>query len=780
MSVPGAHASRAPESALMAPAAPTRAQVGDGSWLMLPPPYARRAHSAVLDPVRGRMIVFGGDDADGLDRIDTWALTLLGTEAWQLIAAAGAAPPARRGHCAIYDPVRHRMIIFGGYDGTSYRSDVWALSLSGTPSWTELVPNGTPPAPRTGHSAVYDPFRDRMVVFGGYDGSTSLADVWVLTFSGSVTWTQLSPSGGEPSARYSHAAVFDEAHDRMIVFAGASDGLRLSDVWALDLSGSTAWSSLAPAGTAPSARFAPAAAYDSTSGRMIVFGGYDGAGRGDVWALDLGASPAWSELAPTGAAPSERWLHSAIFDAARNRMVAFGGQDASPRDYLGDVWALTLSATPAWSELALPGAPQRRQQHTAILDPVGDRLLVFGGYDGFTPPYAFNDIWALPASGASVWEALSPSGTPPSPRFGHTAIYDDPIRDRMLVFGGSDLNSPYNDVWQLTLTGTPTWSPVTTAGTPPAPRFGHSAIYDPVRDRMLVFGGYPSPTPTSTPMADLWSLSLSGTPTWTEVSVASPLTFGIAEHAAIHDPVRDQMILFGGMAGSPVNGPIDFALAIDLSGTPQYTAIGEGKPPASRMRPQAVYDPVRDVMIVFGGGQFVAGGSFFGLNDTWALHLSGNPQWTQLFPTGELPNGVGGHTATYDPRRHRMLVFGGVEGTLVHHDTWALALGTTIVPVPVDRPSSLRLGPPHPNPSAGTVTIEFELAKSARAALDVFDVRGRRVCRLADGPLPPGQHARTWSGRDGAGRDAGAGVFFVCLDADGVRRVSRLVRFSAP
>ena len=45
-------------------------------------------------------------------------------------------------YAAIYDNARARMVIFGGYDEYDYlsRDDVWALSLSGTPAWTQLAP----------------------------------------------------------------------------------------------------------------------------------------------------------------------------------------------------------------------------------------------------------------------------------------------------------------------------------------------------------------------------------------------------------------------------------------------------------------------------------------------------------------------------------------------------------------------------------------------------------------------------------------------------------------
>jgi hypothetical protein len=43
------------------------------------------------------------------------------------------------------------------------------------------------------HSAIYDPVRDRMVVFGGFDGLGNLHnDVWVLSLAGAPTWSLLS------------------------------------------------------------------------------------------------------------------------------------------------------------------------------------------------------------------------------------------------------------------------------------------------------------------------------------------------------------------------------------------------------------------------------------------------------------------------------------------------------------------------------------------------------------------------------------------------------------
>src|SRR5262245_2395033 len=76
-------------------------------------------------------------------------------------------PSARYLHAAVYDAAHDRMVVFGGYSSRDLVNDVWVLTFSGTPEWTQLAPAGTPPSARRLMSAVYDPVRNRLVVFGG-------------------------------------------------------------------------------------------------------------------------------------------------------------------------------------------------------------------------------------------------------------------------------------------------------------------------------------------------------------------------------------------------------------------------------------------------------------------------------------------------------------------------------------------------------------------------------------------------------------------------------------
>jgi hypothetical protein len=72
---------------------------------------------------------------------------------------------------------------------------------------------------------------------------------------------------------------------------------------------------------------------------------------------------------------------------------------------------------------------------------------------------------------------------------------------------------------------------------------------------------------------------------------------------------------------------------------------------------------------------------------------------------------------------------------------------------------NLRLSP---NPARAATAIEFELAAPAHVRIDVFDVAGRLVGRVHDGPRAAGRHRVVWEpGMNGPG--AGPGVYFVRL-----------------
>src|SRR5262249_49869206 len=93
---------------------------------------------------------------------------------------------------------------------------------------------------------------------------------------------------------------------------------------------SPAWNDVSPA---PEPRYGHAMAYDAARGRMVVFGGDDGSYRGDTLEWD---GSAWSVRSQTG--PSPRYGPCMTYDAVRARVVLFGGKDPSSATYFGDTW----------------------------------------------------------------------------------------------------------------------------------------------------------------------------------------------------------------------------------------------------------------------------------------------------------------------------------------------------------------------------------------------------------------------------------------------------------
>jgi len=747
-------------AALLAPSLAPRAAVaaGDGVWSLLsfPPPAARVQHTGIYDPVRNRMLVFGG--LAGSLKNDVWELSLAGTPTWKLLAVGGTPPSARRGASAIYDPVRDRMLVYGGA-GPSPLGDVWALSLGPSPAWTQLAPTGTPPASRSGHSAVYDPVRDRMVVFGGQTGLTFRNDAWALALAGTPAWSNMAPAGGPPDPRSRHSAIYDSVRDRLVVFGGADASGPWGDLWSLSFAGTPTWTLLPPSGTPPPPRVGHKAIYDVTRDRMVLLGGDDGSGDppGTTWVLPF-ASPTWSELAPSGNIPPGRYDHVAVLDTAGDRMLVFGGLADQPTNAL---LSLSLPGSTSWSTLSPLGGPAPpRTDHAAAYDPLRDRMIVFGGHGTGN---IFQDAWAL-VLGSQTWVNLNPTGTKPIPRDGHLMVYDS-THDRMLVFGGLDEgNNELNDVWSLTLGATPAWTQLNPAGTAPPARFGACGVYDPVGDRLVIFGGSGNLL-----YSDVWALTLSGTPTWSQLSPSGTPPAARFLAGSARNPVTNRMVIFGGTDNTLFND----VWTLTLSGAPAWTQISaSGTPPSQRYEPTAIYDQSHDRLVVFGGFD-----GFTYLGDTWALSLTGAPAWTLLVPTGLSPSPRYGHTAIYDSVRKSMLVYGGFDG-VTHDDTYELLFGdvTAVADTPgPSSPAAMTLHAAYPNPFRSSATIDFDLARPREGRVAVYDVHGRLVRELRRGSLPQGSSSLRWDGTDGRGIVVAAGTYFYRIESEGAFLTRKVV-----
>ncbi|MBP7204946.1 MAG: T9SS type A sorting domain-containing protein [Candidatus Cloacimonetes bacterium] len=171
------------------------------------------------------------------------------------------------------------------------------------------------------------------------------------------------------------------------------------------------------------------------------------------------------------------------------------------------------------------------------------------------------------------------------------------------------------------------------------------------------------------------------------------------------------------------------------------------------------------------------------------ISIDGGP-WTQITPVGGYPYRIytnsaspfAGNTYVYSGSfgwtqaefdlsaytgmaRFRFLfgsdAYVGGEGWYID-DLYAESDFTTLSDDPVQ---TLRfdLADNYPNPFNPSTTIGFNLPAASAARLDIFNLRGQRVCTLVDGELPAGTHSAVWNGQDSSGDPVSSGVYLYRL-----------------
>jgi minor extracellular serine protease Vpr len=87
---------------------------------------------------------------------------------------------------------------------------------------------------------------------------------------------------------------------------------------------------------------------------------------------------------------------------------------------------------------------------------------------------------------------------------------------------------------------------------------------------------------------------------------------------------------------------------------------------------------------------------------------------------------------------------------------------------------SFGLGQPVPNPTSGSMRVDFAVPHEATVDLVLYDMQGRRVATLVDGAVAAGRHLAQWNGLVGD-HAAPAGIYFLRLRVPGTVLSRRLV-----
>lgn len=187
----------------------------------------------------------------------------------------------------------------------------------------------------------------------------------------------------------------------------------------------------------------------------------------------------YSLLGSSAPQPSARFDGTIVYDPVGRQIFLFGGQDTVPRN---DLWSYSL-AQRGWTEIQVSGpAPPARFGQTMVFDSVRRRLVVFGGQAGGF----FSDVWAFNIASGS-WLQLSADNTGPSRRYGHSAIYET-ARDRMVISHGFTNAGRFDDTWAFDFNAN-SWRDISPSGPRPLRRCLHHAAHDAERGQMYLYGG---------------------------------------------------------------------------------------------------------------------------------------------------------------------------------------------------------------------------------------------------------------------------------------------------
>jgi len=296
--------------------------------------------------------------------------------------------------------------------------------------------------------------------------------------------------------------VLSPTERRLIGFGGSPTSA--TDTWAFSLR-DDAWSTLVMGAVSPPGRVGHCAAYLPAQNHVVYVGGHDDTGAPQTAPVVLAVgTPGF--LSVIGDAPTPASGCSAAYHQVRTSAVVFGGKTNTSVN--AETWLYSPSSM-SFTRATPAHTPDPRSGGTLVIDPgpsgeaTTGRLILFGGASA---DLELADVWLW---NGDDWGELGTTEDPDAmntddPRpLGRTgaAVAVDPNRRLMYVFGGTRQGTLLGDLWRLDLR-TLTWSRLTVAGGPSA-RESTSVAYDPILDRLMLFGGRGD----SGSLSDGWSLS---------------------------------------------------------------------------------------------------------------------------------------------------------------------------------------------------------------------------------------------------------------------------------
>jgi hypothetical protein len=438
--------------------------------------------SLVHDALRDRLVAFDGGNS----------IRFIGG---QTVSAGPTIPGTGltviSGRQLVHDVARDELVAFGGWDriavppsSAAYHDETFRLRQG---TWQQVLV-ATRPAKRAEHALVYDPVRQRTVLFGGHGGTwnstTQLGDTWEWD---GTSWAAIAASG--PAAGDARG-TFDPNAQRVVVRDATGA------VWSFD---GAAWT---PVGASTTPRFSNSTLV-SDGGALLLVGGWTTSAPVrtliETWRLESGA---WRRI-PTAVHEPGDYSALMAYDSVRRELLCLSGQamvnwiPTTTWTWNG-TWQEHPGPAPAWGRMAF--------------DAARGQVVLFGGLNG-GPTGAETWTW----NGTS-WTQRAPAQSPPAEplAYRYSLLAYDPLR-RVVVLVGS--------------AGSWLWDGSNWSQAPgPQPPAGALLVWDPVRSAVVL---------SATPSGATWEWSGQ----WQQVAATGGPPYGDTMMAAF-DPSRGRTFAY--------------------------------------------------------------------------------------------------------------------------------------------------------------------------------------------------------------------------------------------
>lgn len=599
-------------------------------------------------------------------------------------------PTSRRGSNLIYDAKNKRFVLFGGYDGTTRYNEVWELSAdSAYHRWGKLYPSGTPATAKNLAAAVYvrgttsgSVDKAYMVIWGGATPSDSNEMHSLdLTIPGHEVWTTITQTSAPATRSYlTHHMVskVTASNTNDIYLFGGWGTTRTNDLQRCTFNVNTptavTWTTLVADGTTgnPSGRSGTGMIYDSVNDRLVITCGYDGTTYlSDTWQYSISGG-VFAQLSPTGAIAG-RELLSIGYDITNQRAIVMGGWFGTVTTNKNDAVQLSLaSGSEAWTTIKTSDTSNQGvlafSSGAAAVDTSRNMMVVatLNGYDS-TNKY----VYAFDMNDTSITSPIYSIGVTDyfRARDAPAYVYNSARGEMLLINGYSAMDDDttiahgehISEIWAYDRTNNK-WR-YAAKGPYNMPQCeGGLAIYDSLNDRVIFFGGL---TGAGQKSNDVWQLKadVHGMYKATKLKPTGVSPSARWLMAGCYDAANQRMVMWGGEGTLTVQNNL-YSLDLTLGSESWSLLAASGTPPTAAWQSCYAYDATNSRLYIHAGGTNFADTTY--TSQLFYLNTSTtNCAWTNTGVTGGLA--VRGAVMGYDSTNHRLICFGGYDGSAVNN-----------------------------------------------------------------------------------------------------------------